>query len=77
MIHIYYFNTVGVVYFTLGNLPPTQRSQVNAIQLLAIATSPVIKEYGIDAILEPFMNDLELLEQVNIMCLCMSLCLHR
>lgn len=54
----------GVVYYTLGNISPKHRSQLGAIQLLAVATSPVIKKYGIDSILEPFMEDLHKLEQV-------------
>jgi len=53
------------VYYTLGNINPKYRSQLDAIQLLAIATSPVIKKYGIDAILEPFLDDLQYLEQVS------------
>jgi len=57
---------LGVVYYTLGNLSPKYRSQLDAIQLLAIATSPVINKYGIDAILEPFLDDLQFLEQVGI-----------
>ena len=57
---------LGVVYYTLGNISPKYRSQLDAIQLLAIATSPVIKRYGIDAILEPFLDDLQYLEQVSI-----------
>jgi len=52
-----------VVYYTLGNISPKHRSQLGAIQLLAVATSPVIKKYGIDSILEPFMEDLQKLEQ--------------
>jgi hypothetical protein len=56
---------IGVIYFTIGNIAPKHRSQLNAIQLLAIATSPIIKKYGIDALLEPFMEDLQSLEQVN------------
>lgn len=30
-----------------------------------MATVPIIKKYGIDILLEPFMNDLEYLEQVS------------
>lgn len=56
---------VGVVYYTLGNICPKYRSQLDAIQLLAVATYPVIKKYGIDAILEPFLDDLQFLEQVS------------
>ena len=49
----------GVIYYTLGNirsLKKIYRSQLDAIQLLVIATSPVIKKYGIDEILEPFLE---------------------
>ena len=63
IIFIYFY--LGVVYYTLENINPKYRSQLDAIQLLAIATSPVIKKYGIDAILEPFLDDLQFLEQVN------------
>lgn len=56
----------GVIYYTLGNIRSQYRSQLDAIQLLAIATSPVIKKYGIDAILEPFLDDLQYLEQVSV-----------
>ena len=63
IIFIYFY--LGVVYYTLGNINPKYRSQLDAIQLLAIATSPVIKKYGIGAVLEPFLDDLQFLEQVN------------
>lgn len=55
----------GVIYYTLGNIRSQYRSRLDAIQLLAIATSPVVKKYGIDAILEPFLDDLQYLEQVS------------
>ena len=54
------------MYYTLGNISPKYRSQQDAIQLLAIATYPVIKKYGIDAILAPFLDELQYLEQVSI-----------
>lgn len=52
------------MYYTLGNIEPKHRSQLDAIQLLAISTVPVIKKYGIGALLEPFMDGLQQLEQV-------------
>lgn len=61
-IFIYFY--LGVVYYTLGNINPKKR-QLDAIQLLAIATSPVIKKYGIGAVLEPSLDDLQYIEQVN------------
>lgn len=55
----------GVVYYTTGNIDPRYRSQCDNIHLLLMATVPIIKKYGIDILLEPFMNDLEYLEQVS------------
>ena len=47
----------------LGNLSPHLRSQLQSIQLLAVAKSSVEK-YGVDNLLEPFMRDLKILEDV-------------
>ena len=47
--------------FTLGNIPPKFRSTLRAINLAAVATYPVIEEHGIDAILEPFIRDMNTL----------------
>lgn len=52
-------------YYTLGNIRPAYRSQLKAIQLLAVARRPVIKKYGINAMLETFMKELSELEQVS------------
>ncbi|XP_028416072.1 uncharacterized protein LOC114539659 [Dendronephthya gigantea] len=54
---------LGTVYLTLGNIPPKFRSTLNSIQLLAVATYPIIKQYGIDSLFEPIMNDLAELEK--------------
>ena len=54
----------GAVYFTLGNIKPEHRSQLYAIQVVALVMVPLLKKYGIDAILEHFMNDLNKLEKV-------------
>ena len=54
----------GVVYYTLGNIKPEHRSQLHAIQLVALVTVPLLKKYGVDAILEYFINDLKELEKV-------------
>ena len=48
----------------LGNLSPSLRSSLNGIQLLTIAKSRFITKYGVDKVLEPFMNDLIELEEV-------------
>ena len=55
-------------YFTiyhLGNLSPQLRSEIRSIQLLAVARATDVKKYGVDAILEPFMNDNKKLEAVT------------
>ncbi|XP_028416974.1 uncharacterized protein LOC114541188 [Dendronephthya gigantea] len=54
---------LGAFYYTLANIHPEHRSQLQAIQLVALVTVPLVKKYGIDAILEPFMNDLKELEK--------------
>lgn len=55
---------LGAVYYTLGNIKPEHRSQLHAIQLVALVTVPLLKKYGIDAILEHFMDDIKELEKV-------------
>jgi len=40
---------------------------MKAIQLLCLCKTSYIKQYGIDAVLQPFMNDLKKLEQVCIL----------
>lgn len=39
---------------------------MNAIQLLALAKSKHVKEYGVESILECFLRDLSELEKVHI-----------
>ena len=59
------YDYAGIFYYQLGNLSPYLRSQLKSIQLLAIAKAPVVVKYGSDTILEPFMQDLKMLEQVS------------
>ena len=54
----------GVFNYSLGNINPALRSSLQSIQLLAVVKSSNIDLYGIDKILEPFMEDIGLLEQV-------------
>ena len=65
-----YYNTMpyiaGVFYYSLGNINPALRSTLQSIQLIAIVKSSYINLYGIDKILEAFMEDISHLEQVNI-----------
>lgn len=57
---------LGIILFTLGNIPPKYRSTLRAINLVACATHPVISKHGIDAILEPFIQDLNTLSSKGI-----------
>jgi type IV secretory pathway TrbL component len=55
---------VGLFYYTLGNLPPRLRSTLNSIQLVTICNSKDVDTYGIDKILEPFIEAIQALEKV-------------
>ncbi|XP_028418114.1 uncharacterized protein LOC114543241 [Dendronephthya gigantea] len=54
---------LGAFYYTLGNINPLNRSSMKAIQLLCLCKTSNIKQYGINAVLGPFMADLKKLEQ--------------
>ena len=49
---------VGMFYFTLGNLSPKFRSKLSAIQLVGIVKTTVLAMYGMDAVLQPIVDDL-------------------
>ena len=55
---------VGAVYYMLGNIHPRLRSSTHGIQLLLLAKYTTLEEYGIDTILEPFIEDLQKLVSV-------------
>ena len=57
---------VGMFYYLLGNISPYLRSQLRSIQLFAAVKAPIIEKYGVDVVLEPFMRDLKVLEEVSI-----------
>ena len=63
-LHYYYF-LLGLFYYTLGNLEPRLRSPTNAIQLVSIVKTSYIDKYGIDMILEPFVQAITKLESVS------------
>ena len=49
---------IGVVFMFLANFSPQFRSSLRPTQLVAIARSEDIKQFGINAVLEPFVRDL-------------------
>ena len=50
---------IGAFYFTVGNLSLKYRSCLSSIQLVALVKSSFIAEYGMDAVLVPFVNDVK------------------
>lgn len=56
---------VGIFYYMLGNIDPKYRSNLHVIQLLCVVTTPLLKKYGINQILEPLMTDIKELESVS------------
>ena len=51
---------IGAFYFTLGNLPAKYRSRLTSMHLLALVKSNLISECGMDAVMEPFIQVLEI-----------------
>ena len=58
-------HNIALFYYTLGNISPKYRSMLEGIQLLSVVKSSVMEKYGPDLVLQSFMHDLHLLEQVN------------
>ena len=52
---------LGVLLFTLGNIHLKYRSCLRAINLLIVATVPVITKHGLNQVLQPLMHDLHTL----------------
>lgn len=64
-VHVYNLFTctyVGMFYYILGNIRPELRSTHKVIQLIACVENPVLSEYGFHKILQPFI------EEVNLLC---------
>lgn len=49
----------------LGNVHPRRRSKVSNIQLLLLAKSTTVAEFGINRMLEPIVKDIQKLESVS------------
>ncbi len=54
---------LGIFLYTLGNVSPKYRSRLTSMNLVAVATTPVIEKHGIDAIMKPFLDDINKLSQ--------------
>jgi hypothetical protein len=54
----------GVFYYVLGNIRPIFRSSIRNIQLIAIAKTNDIKDYCVDNLLLPFIQEVNRLAEV-------------
>ena len=61
----------GAFYYLLGNISPHFRSKIHNIQLLLLANSSSVAEYGIDHIIKPIVEDIKKLESVCTLYVCM------
>ena len=68
-IHIIYVH-VGFFYFTVGNVSPKYRSLLKAINLVALIKRKWIKQYSMNAILEPIVNDIKKLVSLRYLIVC-------
>ena len=55
---------IAVFYYTLGNFHPLIRASLKSIQLIAIVTYPLLKQYGFESILKPFIEEMNSLTKV-------------
>lgn len=60
-----FFCIIGLFYYTLGNIDPMLRSKLRTIMLVAVVKTSSIEKYGIDVVLEPFVEDMKHLESVS------------
>ena len=60
------FSFTGLFYFTLRNITPALQSKLKCILLLAVVESRLIKKYGLNTILEPFVESVMKLESVRL-----------
>ena len=54
-------HNLAMFYYQLANLYPEYSSKLKSIHLVAIAERKYLKKYGINCILRPFVNDLQVL----------------
>ena len=65
---------LGIFLFTLGNLHPKFRSALKCIFLFAVAKTDDIRKYTPDAILSPFVSDINTLASTGVTITCSTDC---
>ena len=58
-------STIGVFYYTLGNIRPMFRSRLQAIQLISVAKNSDIRRYGFDVLIQNFILSINTLGKVG------------
>ena len=53
---------LGAVYFSLGNVPPKDRSRVDQIYLTLLFRARYVKQYSLKRLFQPLIDDLKTLE---------------
>ena len=75
---IWLFSPVGAFYYTLMNIHPVFHSCLQAIHLIPVAKTSDIHHCGFDALIQPFIKQVNVLGTVNSLnCtirICMSTC---
>ena len=57
---------LSVFYWTLGNIAPYARSNLNLIFLLGIVKTKFLKRYGLHAVLKPFIQEILTLQSTGV-----------
>ena len=55
-----YTHIIGMLCFQLANLEPAFKSKLESINLVSIFRWNLLEHYSVDAILEPFIQDLKI-----------------
>ena len=59
-----FFFIIGLFYYFLGNITPKLRSVLKSTFLLACVTSKNAEKYGLQPILKPFIEEVNMLTKV-------------
>ena len=65
---IFFLVNLALFYYMLGNVNPKLRSRLKVIQLIACVTYPNLEKYGFDKVLRPFIEDVNKLSKVILVC---------
>uniref|UniRef100_A0A1X7T706 Uncharacterized protein n=1 Tax=Amphimedon queenslandica TaxID=400682 RepID=A0A1X7T706_AMPQE len=57
---------LGLFYYTLGNIESRHRANLDTIQLVSVVKSSYIDKYGMDTILQPFIESIQILESSGV-----------